>query len=64
VAASIGLTTGLIAMLARLGAPFAPNSYFSHLAWAALFWIFGMICWGVYLAMRVRSDPRDKSESR
>ena len=32
----IGLTLGLIAMLARVGAPFAPQSYFDHLMVAGL----------------------------
>jgi uncharacterized protein involved in response to NO len=50
----IGLITGLIAMLARLAAPFVPNSYFSHLAWAALFWMCGIIFWGIYLYRRIR----------
>jgi hypothetical protein len=51
----IGLTTGLIALLARLGAPFAPNSYFAHLAWAGLLWISGLILWGVYAIRRIRT---------
>jgi len=51
----IGITTGLIALLARLGAPFAPNTYFDHLAWAAVFWIGGIVFWGVYLFRRIRS---------
>jgi uncharacterized protein involved in response to NO len=45
----IGLATGLIAMLARIGAPLAPFSYFEHLALAALLWIGGMLFWGLYL---------------
>jgi uncharacterized protein involved in response to NO len=51
----IGLITGLIALLARTAAPFTPNSYFSHLAWAALFWISGIVFWGIYLYRRIRS---------
>jgi hypothetical protein len=43
------LTTGLVAMLARIGAPFAPFSYFEHLAFAGLLWISGMLFWGFYL---------------
>jgi hypothetical protein len=54
----IGLTTGLIAMLARLGAPFAPNSYFAHLAWAALLWICGIVFWGVYVIGRIKKSAR------
>lgn len=51
----IGLTTGIIAMFARLGAPFVPASYFSHLAWAAVLWIGGIMIWGTYLLRRIRS---------
>jgi hypothetical protein len=45
----IGLATGLLALLARVGAPFSPDSYFEHLAWAALLWIVGNVFWGFYL---------------
>jgi hypothetical protein len=51
----IGLTTGIIAILARVGAPFAPYTYYSHLAWAAVFWIGGIGIWGVYLLRRIRT---------
>jgi hypothetical protein len=54
----IGLATGLIAMLARLGAPFAGFTYFAHLAWAAFFWIGGMLFWGFYLVKLLRTAPR------
>jgi uncharacterized protein involved in response to NO len=46
----IGLTLGLIAMLARIGAPFATASYFEHLAFAALLWMAGVLCWGRAIA--------------
>jgi hypothetical protein len=46
----IGLATLLVAMFARLGAPFAPSTYFDHLAWAGMLWIAGMLVWGLYLA--------------
>jgi uncharacterized protein involved in response to NO len=49
----IGLTLGLIAMLARIGAPFASATYFDHLMWAALLWIGGMICWGGYITATI-----------
>ena len=52
----IGLTLALVAMLARLGAPFAANTYFSHLSWAALLWIAGMACWGVLLVRKMLSS--------
>jgi uncharacterized protein involved in response to NO len=45
----IGLTSGLIAMLARVGAPFAGPLYFAHLAWAGILWITGILFWGIYL---------------
>jgi uncharacterized protein involved in response to NO len=45
----IGLVTGLVAMLARIGAPFAAFSYFEHLATAALLWIGGMLIWAFYI---------------
>ena len=45
----IGLSSGLVAMLARIGAPFAPFSFFEHLAYAGLLWIGGMLFWGFYL---------------
>jgi uncharacterized protein involved in response to NO len=45
----IGLTLGLIATLARIGAPFAAATYFDHLMWAALLWMAGMLIWGAYI---------------
>ena len=42
----IGITCMLVAMLARLGAPFTGTSYFSHLEWASLLWIAGILVWG------------------
>jgi len=45
----IGITCMLVAMLARLGAPFAATSYFGHLQWAALLWMAALVCWGVYV---------------
>jgi uncharacterized protein involved in response to NO len=55
----IGLATGLVAMLARLGAPFAPSTYFDHLAWAGLLWMTGMLFWGFYLANLLRTPPHN-----
>jgi uncharacterized protein involved in response to NO len=52
----IGLTLALIAMLARIGAPFASATYFNHLMWAALLWMGGVICWGGYIIARMRAD--------
>lgn len=51
----IALTTGLVAMLARIGAPFAPFSFFEHLALAALLWIGGILFWGLYLFRLIRN---------
>jgi uncharacterized protein involved in response to NO len=45
----IGFATAVVAMFARLGAPFAPETYFDHLAWAAVLWIAGMLFWGFYI---------------
>lgn len=56
----IGLTLVLIAMLARIGAPFAANTYFNHLMWAGLLWIAAMIFWGGYIISTIagwRSTP-------
>lgn len=50
----VGLAMGLIALLARVGAPFAQTTYFEHLAFAALFWMGGTICWGAYIATMIR----------
>jgi hypothetical protein len=49
----IGLVTGIIAMFARIGAPFTPNLYFAHLAWAGELWIVGVGLWGIYLFRRI-----------
>jgi uncharacterized protein involved in response to NO len=51
-----GAATVLVAMLARLGAPFAPETYFQHLAIAALLWIAGLCAWGWYL-IRLLTRP-------
>jgi uncharacterized protein involved in response to NO len=56
----IGLTSGLVAMLARVGAPFAPISYFEHLAFAGLLWIGGVLFWGFYL-LRWTLLPRTRN---
>ena len=45
----IGITCMLVAMLARLGAPFTATSYFGHLQWAALLWMAALACWGAYV---------------
>jgi uncharacterized protein involved in response to NO len=59
----IGLSTGLVAMFARVGAPFAPFSYFEHLALASLLWIAGILFWGFYIirwtrVLKNRLEPR------
>jgi uncharacterized protein involved in response to NO len=56
-----GLTMGLTAMLARIGAPFAPDVYFEHLAYAAVLWIGGMIAWGFYIVGAIRQRPPESS---
>jgi len=52
----VGLTTGLVALSARLAAAFLPSSFYSHVAWAAVLWIAGMLIWGNFLLRRIRSD--------
>jgi len=51
----MGLATVLVAMLARLGAPFTQTTYFDHLAWAGMLWIAGMLVWGLYLLSLLKS---------
>src|SRR5262249_14089491 len=53
----VGIVTGLIALLARIGAPFAGFTYFAHLAWAAILWIGGVLFWGVYMFRLIRNRP-------
>jgi len=52
----IGIIAVIIAMLARVGATFAPNSFFEHLAIAALLWIAALAVWGYYLVRLLQSD--------
>ena len=52
----IGITAVIIAMMARAGATFAPNSFFEHLAIAALLWIAALAVWGYYLIRLLQSD--------
>ena len=59
----VGLSTGLVAMLARIGAPFAPMSYFEHLALAALLWIAGILFWGFYLSRWTSQIKRPPSNT-
>jgi uncharacterized protein involved in response to NO len=54
----IGLTLGLVAMLARVGAPFAPRAYFDHLMFAGLLWMAGMLCWGSYIVRLIAVTRR------
>jgi uncharacterized protein involved in response to NO len=49
----IVLTTILIAMIARVGAPFVPSVYFLHLGWAGVLWIAGMTIWGGSIVRRI-----------
>jgi uncharacterized protein involved in response to NO len=55
----VGIATGLFALLARLAAAFAPESYFDHLAVAALAWIGGMVFWGVFIVRFIRRPQRN-----
>src|SRR5262249_51503565 len=49
----IAVTAGLIAMLARVGAPFAGFTYFEHLALAGLLWVCGGAFWGLCLFLLI-----------
>lgn len=57
----VGIATGLFALLARLAAAFAPESFFELLALAAFSWMVGMLFWGARLTrlIRTRSTPGD-----
>jgi uncharacterized protein involved in response to NO len=55
-----GASMVLIGMLARIGAPFAPGTYFQHLAIAAILWITGLCAWGYYL-LRLLARPGAES---
>jgi uncharacterized protein involved in response to NO len=50
----IGMATGLLALVTRLGATLAPNAFFEHLALAAAVWIAGIVFWGAALVQRIR----------
>jgi uncharacterized protein involved in response to NO len=54
----VGITLALVAMMARLGAPFAAASYFAHLAWAAVFWMAGIVWWSVFILRRIRGATK------
>lgn len=45
----VGMATGLVALVARVSAGFAQESFFELLAWAAAFWIAGVAFWGMHL---------------
>jgi uncharacterized protein involved in response to NO len=50
----IGIATGLLALLARVGAAFAPDSFFDYLALAAALWIGGIAFWATRLLQFIR----------
>jgi uncharacterized protein involved in response to NO len=54
----IGMAATLIGMSARVFAVFAstPESYMSHLAWAGVLWIGGMLVWVSYVFRRLRPE--------
>jgi uncharacterized protein involved in response to NO len=59
----VGIATGLFALLARVAAAFAPESFFELLAIAALSWIAGMLFWGAHVA-RLILGGGDPGEGR
>jgi uncharacterized protein involved in response to NO len=50
----IGLASGILAMVTRVGATFTPNAFFEHLAAAAVVWIAGLAFWGAALIGIIR----------
>jgi uncharacterized protein involved in response to NO len=52
-----GFTLLILAVLARLGAAFAPESFFEHLAIAALLWIVGVLFWGMRIVQLILRRP-------
>ena len=54
----VGVTLALVAMMARLGAPFAAASYFAHLAWAAVLWMGGILWWSAFILRRIRGATK------
>ena len=61
-----GIATGLLALAVRIGAAFAPESYFAHLGIAALAWTAGMALWGAHVVRLIRtprSGPKRASPS-
>jgi uncharacterized protein involved in response to NO len=50
----VGLASGLLALITRVGATFAPDAFFQHLALAAMMWIAGLAFWGVALVRLIR----------
>jgi uncharacterized protein involved in response to NO len=51
----IGIASGLFALAARIGAAFAPDSFFAHLGIAGLAWIAGMALWGAHIVRLIRT---------
>ena len=56
----IGIATGLLALVARLGAAFAAESFFEHLAIAAFLWIAGVLFWGIRIVRFIRTPSRSE----
>jgi uncharacterized protein involved in response to NO len=50
----IGIATGLFALAARIGAAFAPESFFACLGIAAAAWALGMLFWGASIVQLIR----------
>ena len=56
----IGIATGVLALVARVGAGFAQETFFEHLAWASAFWIAGVAFWGAYLVRLILGTARPR----
>jgi uncharacterized protein involved in response to NO len=59
----VGIATGLLALVARLGAAFASESFFQHLAVASFFWISGMVFWGIAIVRFIRRGSVPKGNA-
>jgi uncharacterized protein involved in response to NO len=49
----IGIAVLLFATFARIGAPFAPDTYLMHLGIAGIAWMLGLLVWGAILVRRI-----------
>ena len=60
----IGMATGLVALVLRVGAGFAQDSFFEQLAWAAAFWIAGVAFWGMHVVRLILASACEAGSDR